>query len=219
MMLSEGIKSDYIPEGVTLYDFESKKHISKTVGFAGRLEKHKGIDYLINAMPTVISSMPDVKLLIAGEGAYKDSLVKLVSRLKLDNNVIFLSHLSRSEMKKFYKDIDIFVMASSPAETFGKVGVEAMSAGKPVLAPNVGGISDWLKDGINGYFIDKEDPIGTAHTVVTLLAEPEKIKSMAQAGRKIAETFTMELYVDKHEAYFKKILKQKTKEKLKPVVL
>jgi glycosyltransferase involved in cell wall biosynthesis len=109
-------------------------------------------------------------------------------------------------MKKFYKDIDIFVMASSPAETFGKVGVEAMSAGKPVLAPNIGGISDWLEDGVNGYFIDKEDPAQIAKTAMDILNRPTELRLLGLAGRKTAEKFTMQSYTEKHEAYFKQII-------------
>jgi glycosyltransferase involved in cell wall biosynthesis len=206
MMLNEGIESHYIPEGVTLYDFNEKKSVTNTLGFAGRLEKNKGVDYLINSMPTIVASLTNAKLLIAGEGGYQDNLVKLVDSLNLNNSVTFLGRLTRDEMKKFYKDIDIFVMASSPAETFGKVGVEAMSAGKPVLAPNIGGISDWLEDGVNGYFIDKEDPAQIAKTAMDILNRPTELRLLGLAGRKTAEKFTMQSYTEKHEAYFKQII-------------
>ena len=81
IMLEEGIKSDYIPEGVQLFDYSPKQKMANVVGYAGRLEKHKGVDILIRAMPLVVKDVPEARLIIAGEGSYKTSLVKLVDQL------------------------------------------------------------------------------------------------------------------------------------------
>ncbi len=207
MMRREGIDSIYIPEGVSPLPVKPKKTApSKTLGFAGRLEKHKGVDYMIDAVAIAVKHDPDIRFVIAGEGSYKATLVDQVARLGLEGVVTFAGHLSRDAIKTFYATIDLFLMASSPAETFGKVGVEAMSTGTPVLAPDIGGIGDWLRDGQNGYFIPMGNPEGYAKKIVSLLNDPKKLAELGVNAAKTAREFTLEQYARMHEDYFKTII-------------
>ena len=206
MMRNEGIESIYIPEGVTPLPVKHKSTPTKKVGFAGRLEKHKGVDYMIDAVAVAAKRDPEIQFVIAGDGSYKDALVEQVDALGLKDVVTFAGHLSRDDIKKFYSDIDLFLMASSPAETFGKVGVEAMSTGTPVLAPDIGGIGDWLRDGKNGYFIPMNDAARYAEKIVSLLNDPEMLSKLGMHAAATAREFTLEQYAQMHEDYFKKII-------------
>ena len=207
MLEHEGIQSIYIPEGVVPLPIKPIRAPGMTLGFAGRLEKHKGVDYMLEAVARAVRDEPGIRFMIAGEGSYKTALVEQVRRLQLDDVVTFMGHLSRQEMQTFYRDIDLFLMASSPAETFGKVGVEAMSTGTPVLAPNIGGIGDWLQDGTNGYFIPPNDPDAFAHQIVTCLRDPKKLRHLGTSAAETARHFTLERYNQLHEDYFASILK------------
>lgn len=206
MMQREGVESIYIPEGVVPKQPKLRKTPGHVAGFAGRLEAHKGVDSMIKAMAHVIEQVPDAKLLIAGQGNYEKNLRQLAGDLGIADSIVFMGHLSQDQLQKFYETIDIFLMASSPAETFGKVGVEAMSTGTPVLAPDIGGISDWLHDGRNGYFIDKHDPVAFGSKMIDLFENPKTLAKFGKKGIQTAKLFTMEQYAQLHIEYFEKLL-------------
>jgi glycosyltransferase involved in cell wall biosynthesis len=207
MLQEENIASIYIPEGVVPKKPKAKRKPGHVAGFAGRLEAHKGVAVMIEAMAHVIKKIPDAQLIIAGQGSYESQLRQLAKELGVEKSITFVGHLSQDGMQKFYEDIDLFLMASSPAETFGKVGVEAMSTGTPVLAPDIGGISDWLQDGKNGYFIDKDNPAAFGDKIIDLFEDPRKLTQFGQAGIQTAKAFTMENYARLHIDYFQDILR------------
>lgn len=206
MMEQEGIASIYIPEGVVPKKPKPSRKPGHVAGFAGRLEAHKGVANMIRAMAHVIEKIPDTRFIIAGQGSYEPQLRQIAKDLNVASSIEFVGHLTQDQMQTFYEDIDIFLMASSPAETFGKVGVEAMSTGTPVLAPNIGGISDWLHDGKNGYFIDKNDPVQFSAKIIELFENPSILEVFSKEGIVTARSFTMEQYARLHIDYFKSII-------------
>ncbi len=208
MLLLEGLHSHYIPQGIEQFPQKPVRKPGAVVGFAGRLQKHKGIGYLIDVMSRVIAKRPAATFRIAGEGPYRSELLQQVDQLGLRDHVAFIGHLSRDEMQEFYHSIDVFVMASSPAETFGKVGVEAMSSGTPVIAPPIGGIPDWLHDGENGYFAPLDDEAEYASVILRALESAETLERLGENARATAAKFTMERYARLHEDYFSWILNE-----------
>jgi len=135
----------------------------------GRLIKRKGIDLIIRSLKILQKEGFNVVLKIRGEGPEKRNLEMLAKKLEL-NNVIFLERVSRKELANLYKSCDIYVH-SSYAETIPTTIREAMSVGRPIVTTNVGVIDEYLKDGENGFLINKRDENEFAEAIAKLLSD------------------------------------------------
>jgi glycosyltransferase involved in cell wall biosynthesis len=135
----------------------------------GALIKRKGIDLIIHSLKILQKEGFNVVLKIRGEGPEKRNLEMLAKKLEL-NNVIFLERVSRKELVNLYKSCDIYVH-SSYAETIPTAIREAMSVGRPIVTTNVGVIDEYLKDGENGFLINKRDEYEFAEAIIKLLSD------------------------------------------------
>jgi len=141
-----------IPNGVNLEEFKGLERIKKsfkTVLCVGRLEKYKGIQYLIEVLRLLES---DVVLEIVGKGPYKENLVKLAKKLNVLERVKFLQELPRSDLLQEYVDADVFVLLSKH-EAYGLSVAEALCAGTPCIVANTSALTEWV-DGENCFGID-----------------------------------------------------------------
>ena len=147
----------------------------KDIMFAGRLEYEKGLPYLFEALRLIPSSH---NLLIAGDGSLKNQYVDLVRAMGLEGRVKFLGWLSSDELSNYYARSAVAVMPTIMAEPFGKVGVEAMAFGRPVVAFDVGGIPDWLVNNHNGFLVPSRDINQLAGKLNILLSDPKLATNM-----------------------------------------
>lgn len=199
----------FIPNGAMAIKYNSSFPIKHTILYVGRLEKFKGVDDLIRAMPEIIRSIPDVKLIIAGEGSLSRELHNIVDNLNVCSNVTFLGHLDRDQVSKQYQNCSVLIMPSIWPETFGKVGIEAMIAGKPVIATNVGGVCDWLNDGVNGFLIEPNNPTQIAEKVTIILNDKTLYKKMSSSAKTTSRKFSMEKFAFNIEQLCLDITKEK----------
>lgn len=188
---AEGISATIIPNGVGLLKAFPLSLEPPSLLYAGRLEKFKGIDDLIDALPAILSAYPALRLRIAGEGSYGATLKNQATKLGLQSAVEFLGHLNSRQLEQAYRECSFFVLPSTWPETFGKVGVEAMSVGRPVIATDVGGVKDWLKDGYNGYLVKPHHPDQLSDKILSLLRDPKRAITMATAAQASAQTFSI----------------------------
>jgi glycosyltransferase involved in cell wall biosynthesis len=135
----------------------------------GKLVKRKGIDLLIRSLKILEKEGFNVLLKIAGEGPERNNLEILAKKLGL-NNVIFLGWVPRKELVNLYRNCDVYVH-SSYAETIPAAIREAMSVGRPIVTTNVGVIDEYLKDGENGFLINKRDEYEFAEAIAKLLSD------------------------------------------------
>ena len=184
---------------------EEKDKIRKNLGissdefmilFVGRLSWVKGADTLVQAMPEILSSVPNTKLVIIGIGDQQQLLKHEVSKLDIEDKVVLkYEFLSEEEKIKFYAASDVCVFPSK-YEPFGIVCTEAMSMGKPVVvgARNVSGFREQVvPSGPNqcGFHINPYDPSDIAKFVVILLEDEELRKKCGENARKrVLELFT-----------------------------
>jgi glycosyltransferase involved in cell wall biosynthesis len=152
--------------------------------FAGRLEYEKGLPYLLRAVADLQLSN---QLIVAGDGSLKQNYIKFAHDLGLADNVKFVDWLSASALEELYSDCTISVMPSIMPEPFGKVGVESMANGRPVVAFDVGGISDWLIDGFNGYLVPSRDISLLSQKIGNLLSNQELLNKFGFNGRNHVE--------------------------------
>jgi len=186
------------------FKIENKDRILMTVG---RLHKQKGHCYLIQAVSKVRKEFPKVKLLLTGEGEEENNLKKLVKSLDLTNEVIFAG-LS-SDIEGILPMAELFILPSL-WEGFPNALLEAMAAGKPVVATKVGGIPEIVVHGETGILIPPRDTDALAIAIIDLLQNRLKEKDMGEAGRiRAAKRFSIYKMIEKTENLYQELLKEK----------
>jgi glycosyltransferase involved in cell wall biosynthesis len=186
---------DCIPIGIKLPETQTNmKKENGSIVYVGRLEKFKGVMDLINAMPSVLESVPDARLELAGDGSYLSELKERVEQLGLKNSVEFKGQVSQVNVARMFAKATTVVVPSTWPETFGKVGVEAMGLGAPVVATDVGGVRDWLHDGQNGILVEPGNPDQLANAIVKIINNPKLRADMSKYARSSTEDFTTDRF-------------------------
>ncbi|NTV22233.1 MAG: glycosyltransferase family 4 protein [Candidatus Yonathbacteria bacterium] len=193
IVAKQGLPSVVIPNGISLLPYHAphQSRMNNTVVYVGRLEKYKGVDYLLQAFSEVLIHVPQAQLIIAGDGSMRKDLEQEAQALGITNNVTFLGRISREALINIYTQASCVVIPSIWFETFGMVGLEAMSIGRPVIVSDVGGISEWFSDGETGYAVPPKDSHAIASAIVRLFEHPETAIVMGEKGRARAEHFGM----------------------------
>lgn len=177
------------------------------IGAVGRISPEKGLEFLISAMPEIIKTYPKAKVLIVGEGneKYCSSLQKTVNELHISfQNVIFTGFCS--DIFQVLRCVHIFCLPSL-TEGFNRSLLEAMSCGLPVVATDIDGNREIVKDGINGLLVPSKDPNSLAYAIIKLIEDKDTSKRIGQRARQfIIENFSIEKNVKKTEELYKKIL-------------
>ncbi len=170
----------------------------KTVGVVGRLAHVKGMDVFLNAANLILRESESTQFVIVGDGPERTNLERLARDLKIHNKVHFLG--SRKDINEILPLFDVAVL-SSRTEAFPMVLLEYMAAGKGIVATNVGSIPELIKNGENGFLIEKDDPVALAEKILCLLENKELATVMGERAKLIVrEKFTIESSVRETEA-------------------
>jgi glycosyltransferase involved in cell wall biosynthesis len=148
---------------------------------AGRLTPQKGVDVIIRAMPIVLRSLPNARLDIVGQGPDRTRLERLAWSLKLATHVRFHGYLPGAARDQLAAQAWVAVCPSA-FEGWGVSCVEAGARGLPVIASNVNGLRDSVRDGVTGLLVPHGDPRALAEAVVGLLGDPDLREAMSVAG-------------------------------------
>ena len=175
------------------------------VGTAGRLTHVKGYRYLIEAAGKIVDKRPDTIFVFLGDGELLDELKNMTFRLGIEENVRFPGW--RQDVAEVMSIFDIFLLPSLN-EGMGRVLVEAMALGKPLVASNVGGIPDLVVDGKNGFLVPVGDVETTAARIRGLLDDPEKRIKMGELGRKMAVNYSADAMIQKIDRLYVELLKR-----------
>lgn len=190
-----------IPMGVDLKLFSSasssaaaavrKKYAitGKMLLFVGRLAEKKGVTYLISAMAAVVESYPQCKLVIVGDGPERVALVRQSQQLGLSGTVIFAGSVPNKLLPPYYRAADVFVLPSivdsrGDTEGLGVVLLEAIAAGTPVVASNVGGIHDVVIGGKTGLLVEQKNSQQLPAAIIGLLGSSRLRRSLSAAATK-----------------------------------
>jgi glycosyltransferase involved in cell wall biosynthesis len=179
-----------------------------TIFYAGLIHKIKGIDLMLRALSLI---KHDFTALLAGTGAYLDEYRKMAIDLGLGEKVKFLGWVPNTKLMEYFNHSDLVLVPSFWVEAFAIVGIEAMSCAKPVIGFDSGGISEWLKNDVNGFLV----PVGSyremAMKIDVLLENRIQRRAMGIAGRRLyEERFTKETHVSKLLDIFDGIIKRET---------
>jgi len=145
------------------------------------LRDFKGITHAIDAWPAVLARQPTARLLLVGSGEQEPALRAQVARLELTGSVLFAG--MRSDVPDVLRGSDLVVLPSIYGENLPTVLMEAGGCGRPVVASDVGGISDIVADGETGLLVPPGDSPGIAAAILKLLAEQALGDRMGEAGR------------------------------------
>ena len=156
--------------------------------FVGRLVRAKGILDLVRAMPGILSHRT-CHLIVVGHGPVLSEARSLSNALGVSRNVTFTGRLSREDVWEAMDLADLLVLPGHPPEGFPVVVLEAMAAGLPIVTTRIGGIPDYLQEGVHALYVPPGDPVTLAQTVVDLLEDEDLRRSMSQANLELVKTF------------------------------
>ncbi|MEW6171997.1 MAG: glycosyltransferase [Bacillota bacterium] len=159
--------------------------------FAGVLTPLKGIHVLIDAFTRITENLPATQLWIVGRDENREYAMELrekVAAFGLADRIHFTGEVAQQELARYMARCRVFVLPSK-SEALGRVILEAMAAGKPVIASEVGGIPEMVQDGVTGFLVPPGDPDALADRLYRLLSHPEEAEEMGKRAKVFAEKF------------------------------
>lgn len=166
------------------------------IGMVGRLREEKGQAVIIRAMPMVLKTAPNARLLIVGDGPDKENLQSMAAVLGVQDYICWTGEKDPSAVIPYYSIMDVAV-APSRFEGFGLVAAEAMAAGLPLVASNIDGLNEVVEHEKTGCLIPVGDSESLAARIITLISNPPMAEAMGNAGREMAKKlFSLERFAE-----------------------
>lgn len=186
-----GARASVVYNGIDLTDFEAGPPHAADAPYImgiGRLVPQKGFDILLKAFAK--ASIPGWKLLIAGEGPERAALQDFIGDLGLQERAKLAGRADRPMAAALFRGCEFFVLPSR-MEPLGIVNLEAMAAGKAVVASRVGGVPEIVIEGQTGLLVPSEDVDALAGAMVRLASDPALRGRLGAAGRRAVDSFTL----------------------------
>jgi len=190
-----------IPNGIELnnYNFEyhDENKNSFDILYVGVLAKHKGIDILVNAIKKIKNK--NINLHICGDGEYKEKIEDMV---KKDRRITVYGRVSDEHLDELYKKADVFVLPSIWYENFPVTIQESFRAGIPVIASDIGGVPELIKDGYNGFLFEAGNLRELRRILEKLINDPYNLRKMKKNAFKSVKKYNMRNHVTKLEKIY-----------------
>lgn len=212
-------KVSVIPNGIDLEEFRNMPNPqkfkerygleqSRVILSIGRLSKTKGFQHLIRATPKIIRAIPKAKIVIVGPDiGYGHELRKLAKEFNIEKHIIFTGALTRYALKEALAAADIFACPST-YEPFGIVILEAMAAGKPIVASRTGGMLDMINDGETGLLVKNRDANQFAQAIIKLLKHEKLAETLSKNSKSDVENYSWRMVAEKTKSTYEKILNE-----------
>jgi phosphatidylinositol alpha-mannosyltransferase len=194
------LPGDYhiIPNGIDTEHFRFDGPVRKeftdgklNILFVGRLERRKGLGYLLNACAEIKRNFTNFRLIVVGPGTVlRLRYEKLIEEMSLTNHVVFTGFVPSTELPSYYRSADIFCAPATGGESFGIVLLEAMACGKPVIATSIQGYASVLADGDEGLLVPPKDDEALAQALLSLLHDKSLRLQMGDKGKIKAEKYS-----------------------------
>jgi glycosyltransferase involved in cell wall biosynthesis len=206
-------KIDIVPYAVEASRFDGEAEPPREdldpgfVFYAGRLAHTKGVPHLVRAMANLpTESRPE--LVLAGDGHARDKTEAAIATCGLEKQTELLGWCEGEELSWLYENCSMLVVPSVWDEVFGIVGLEAMAAKRPVVAYDVGGISQWLVDGETGHLVPPKEEEELSAAIQKLLENPEQAERMGRRGyERFREHFTVQEQAQTLKAVYENTIK------------
>lgn len=179
--------------------------------FVGRLVEKKGVGVLLQAMANQAVLATDAHLVLIGDGPLKEELEARRDALGLKKRVHFLAPVGHDQLPTLYASADVFCAPSVIAENGDTDGMptvllEASASGTPCISTSIGGITEFIKDGVNGLLVSPNDAEGLARAIVRLLKDTTLRRQLGQAALQSADDFRWSAIADRFDALYCSVL-------------
>ncbi|MBA7487170.1 D-inositol-3-phosphate glycosyltransferase [subsurface metagenome] len=151
--------------------------------YVGKMSFGKGTDIVIQAIPQVVAKIPNACFVFVGR---KNPLISIPP--ELNDYVRCLGHLPTEKVYALYNICHVVVFPSVWPEPLGRIPLEAMAMGKPIVATDAGGIAEIVSDGENGLLVERNDPESLSRKIIMMLVNPDIAKKMGECGRSVIRT-------------------------------
>jgi PEP-CTERM/exosortase A-associated glycosyltransferase len=213
--ICEGLRSDIVARGISeekitvipnavdiqrfQYEIETDQNLLQSlnlkgkfvIGFIGSFYAYEGLHILIKALPTVLEKLPNCMVLLVGGGPQETNLKKIVAENRMQDHVIFTGRVPHNEVHKYYNLIDIMVYPRISIRLTELVTplkpLEAMAQGKLLLASDIGGHRELIKDNVTGRFFKPDDPQSLATELLNLINNKDKWKTIRTNAKQFVD--------------------------------
>ncbi len=148
----------------------------------------KGQEYFLRAAYIALKKN-DALFYVVGDGPLRKNLEQIVHRLGIGNNVVFAGRIQWPSLYPFLKNVADICVSPSISENFPYCNLEFMAASKPIIAANVGGVSEAIKNGVTGYLVPPKDDAALARHITSLVSNMDQAKLMGQCGRTFVKDY------------------------------
>ncbi|MFB6231272.1 MAG: glycosyltransferase family 4 protein [Salinibacter sp.] len=176
------------------------------VGTVARLEEQKGITHLLNAVPAIKAKVPEMKILIVGDGTLRGELEDEARQLGVADDVIFTGE--RRDVARLYKLMDVKVISSVYEGTTLTV-FEAMATGTPVVATTVDGVEEVIEDGRTGVLVPPKEPAPIADAVTDLLGNPDRAQRLSERAEEAVKEYDVRTSMRRIENLYETLLSER----------
>ncbi len=212
---SKGITSpvELLPNAVDVsrYTTTARKSSTPLIGYFGRIKKYKSVHHVLEAMTMIAQAIPNVRLLIIGDGDHRQELQRLTNKLGLNEHVEFTGHVSHEKKIELLSRLWLAVNPS-PKEGWGLTVIEANACHVPVVAANSPGLRDSVRHNETGILYEYGHRDQLAHAVIALLKNKQKRNQLSENARHWAESFNWDDSAAKALAIIEKTLKNRIEE-------
>lgn len=177
--------------------------------FVGRMEKRKGVRYLLEAFDILKGHIPDCRLIIVGPVAKGAERYQEWVRRRGLSDVVFAGQVSHDELPRYYSSAHIFCSPATGSESFGIVLLEAMAAGKPIVATDIEGYRRLVEPGIDGLLVPPKNERALADALLRLAGDPCLRAAMGLAGRSKAREYTWSAVAGRVLSYYQRLLSER----------
>ena len=169
--------------------------------FVGRMEKRKGLRYLLEAYCRLKWDYPNTRLIVVGPGNLDRESHSILSA-RNPGDVVLVGGVSYQDLPRYYASADIYCSPATGQESFGIVLLEAMACGKPIVASAIEGYMGILKDGEQGLLFPRRDAQALANTLASLIENPEYALRLGATGRRLVEQYRWKVVARQVESYY-----------------
>ena len=201
-----------IPNGIDPLAFSPKvapieryKDGKINILFVGRMEKRKGLPFLLSAYARIKWEHPEVRLIVVGPGKLDPVSERILGERPLQD-VEIVGGVPFADLPRYYRTADIFCSPATGSESFGIVLLEAMATGAPIVASNIPGYASVIQDGQQGLLVNPKDDQALAAALVTLVNDPDLRARMGQQGLASAQDYSWTRVAARVMGYYERLL-------------
>jgi phosphatidylinositol alpha-mannosyltransferase len=201
---------DIVPNGIDLDEFTAPRERprvfevpGRSVLYVGRLEPRKGVEALVSAIATVQRVLPDVRLLIVGDGPERGRLTRLAADCRAE--VTFLGRVANDALPGYFQAADVVCSPALGGESFGIVLLEAMACGRPVVASRIDGYVGLMGDADCGALVPPGDAGALAHALERLLVNEDLRRALGARGAAAARAYDSSAIAARLDAIYRRL--------------